>query len=208
MRFKRVKKVTPKSVTPKSKRSFKSPLHYILKSNNLSLRQFLFMNLLFQSGKIITMAGYLKVIKDLLRLWMIDFVWASSLYFQKRWFYGIQGTTMATDFSLFIKFLQSFVKIRSRIYESNQMLQAVLIMNNVSIHKSSLVKIEVEKLQLSLLTITPYSTALNLCEKLILTLKAILRAKQAQEKVVCLKAIASIVNEIKQSQLKDFIKAS
>ena len=118
------------------------------------------------------------------------------------------GVTMTTDSSMFIKFLRSFVTTRRSLYEADQTPAAVLIMDNASIHKSSLVKNAVEKLQLSLLTITPYSPALNPCEKLILALKTTLKAKKAQGKIICLKTIASIAKEIKINQLEGFIKAS
>ena len=128
--------------------------------------------------------------------------------FSARWFHGIQGITMTTDSSVIVRFLRSFVITRRYLYELDEIPPAVLIMDNGSIHKLSLVKTAVKNLQLSLLKITPYSPALNPWEKLILALKTALKAKKAQGKVICLQTIASIVKEIKRNKLEGFIRTS
>ena len=161
MRYKRIEKVIPKSATSESKRSFMESLAMQLEIERLGIET-TFVDEFTISGRNDNhygwtykgQKGFVASMDDKFTMSFID-------AFSARWFYGIQGVTMTTDSSMFIKFLRSFVTTRRSLYEADQTPPAVLIIDNASIHKSSLVKNAVEKLQLSLLTITPYSPALN-----------------------------------------------
>ena len=208
MRYKRIEKVIPKSATSESKRSFMESLAMQLEIERLGIETIFVDEFTISSRNNNHYGWTYKGQKGFVASMDDKFTMSFIAAFSARWFYGIQGVTMTTDSSMFIKFLRSFVTTRRSLYEADQTPPAVLIMDNASIHKSSLVKNAVEKLQLSLLTITPYSPALNPCEKLILVLKTTLKAKKAQGKIICLKTIASIAKEIKINQLEGFIKAS
>ena len=208
MRFKRIEKVVPKSATSESRRSFMESLVMQLEIERLGIETIFVDEFTISSRNSNHYGWAFKGQKGFIASMDDKFSMSFIAVFSARWFYGIQGVTMTTDSSAFVRFLRSFVITRRSLYDLDEIPPAVLIMNNASIHKSSLVKTAVKNLQLSLLTITPCSPALNPWEKLILALKTALKAKKAQGKVIYLQTIASIVKEIKRNKLEGFIRAS
>ena len=108
---------------------------------------------------------------------------AFSMYFilavSKRHIYGVMASQKACTAKVFIHFLNELLNLRNRIEIENDSSKC-FVMDNASIHKTAQVEQFAKKKSIRLLTISPYSPALNGAEIVIQSIKSKMKKRRSQ----------------------------
>ena len=99
-----------------------------------------------------------------------DFNMSFIIGFSIRRIYGVLGTTATHSHKSFITFISNILDYRVNRFEEVDS-RLVIVCDNASIHKSKEVKEFLNKTEVQIMTIWPYSPALNPAEKMILFIR-------------------------------------
>ena len=108
---------------------------------------------------------------------------AFSMYFilsvSKRNIYRVMASQKACTAKVFIYFLNELLNLRNRVEIENDSIKC-FVMDNASIHKTAQVEQFAKKKSIRLLTISPYSPALNGAETVIQSIKSKVKKRRSQ----------------------------
>ena len=146
--------------------------------------------------------------KGHLRLYSDNFTMSFVVVVSSLAVYGVMGTKKTMNAELIEYFIREMLDCRNHQKE-NVNRPFVIVMDNATVHTSSSMGSFLKKIGVGAVTITPYSPALNPCEKVINAVKLFIKQKQVTEnRPLSLKVMQDSFDRLPKTPSAKFVEAS
>ena len=208
MSFKKLERKNPNTFTPGKIRSLFESEAIQLKLWELEVEQ-IFIDEFSVNARHSSFYGWSKRgEKRHLRLHSDNFLMSFVFALSSLAVYGVMGTNETTNAGWIEYFIREMLDWRNS-HKDNASRPFVIVMDNATVHTSFGMGSFLKKAGVGAVTITPYSPALNPCEKVINAVKFFMKQKQATEnKPLSLKMLQDSLDKLAKTPASKFVEAS